>query len=61
MTEQLFKYMLFRIRERAQEAARSRKTFSGKAAVLLTMKYWICSVQSLMPTKQTSQGLVWKI
>lgn len=61
MTEQLFKYMLFRIRERAQEAARSRKTFPGKVAVLLTMKYWICSVQGLMPTKQTSQGLVWEI
>lgn len=65
MTEQLLKYILFHIQERAREAARESdaepEDFSGRVAVLLTMKYWICSVQSLMPTKQTSQGLVWKI
>ena len=64
MTEQLLKYILFRIQERAREAARESdaepEDFSGRAAAWLIMKYWICSVQSWMPMKSMSQGLAWK-
>ena len=65
MTEQLLKYILFRIQERAREAARESdaepEDFSGRAAVWPSMKCWICSVQNWMPMKSMSQGLAWKI